>query len=121
VLVGVAFTAGGVALDLAISGGLGWIFRVCYVAGVVLAVLAVRRGSIFTAMVQPPLILAPAVLIGSWLGNGQGLVYNGFDVVKAFPLMAISTAVVVVLGLVRIIAQPIRRSAKRATRQPAGV
>jgi hypothetical protein len=70
-------------------------------------------------MVQPPLLLAPAVLIGSWLGNHQGLVYNGFDVVKAFPLMAISTGVVLVLGLVRIIAQPIRRAPKKAANRQA--
>ena len=65
------------------------------------------------------LLLAPAVLIGSWLGNHQGLVYNGFDVVKAFPLMAIATGVVLVLGLVRIIAQPIRRAPKKAANRQA--
>lgn len=122
VLVGVGFTVGGVVLSRIVSGSIGWIFTTTFVLGVVLAVLAVRRGSIFTAMVQPPLLLAPAVLIGNWLGNSQGLVYNGFEMVKAFPLMAISTAVVLVLGLVRIIAQPIRRAPRKAAnRQAANV
>ena len=114
------FTAGGVALSLIVSDSPDLdLHRVLFVDRVVLAVLAVRRGSIFTAMVQPPLLLAPAVLIGSWLGNHQGLVYNGFDMVKAFPLMAISTGVVLVLGLVRIIAQPIRRAPKKAANRQA--
>jgi hypothetical protein len=122
VLVGVVFTIGGIVLSRVVSGSIGWIFSALFIAGVVLAVLAVRRGSIFTAMVQPPLLLAPAVLIGNWLSNSQGLVYNGFEMVKAFPLMAISTAIVLVLGLIRIIAQPIRRAPKKSVnRQAANV
>ncbi len=36
-------------------------FTFCYVAGCVLAVLGVRRSGIFTAVIQPPLILFVAV------------------------------------------------------------
>lgn len=109
VLIAVIFAVGGIALDGALSGVLGWGFKACFLVGAVLAVLAVRRGSIFTAMVQPPLLLALAVLLGSRYLNGQGLIFNAFDVVKAFPTMAVCTGVVLLLGLVRIIAQPIRR------------
>jgi hypothetical protein len=109
VLIAVVFAVAGVAIDGALSGVLGWGFKALFLIGVVLAVLAVRRGSIFTAMVQPPLLLAVAVLLGSRSLNGQGLIFNAFDVVKAFPTMAVCTGVVLLLGLVRIIAQPIRR------------
>ena len=119
IVVAVGFTALGVVLSWTISGNLGWTFKICFGVGVVLAVLAVRRGSIFTAMVQAPIILAPAVLIGSVLINGQGLVYNAFDVVKAFPMMATTTAAVLVIGLVRIIAQPLRHTSKPARSRPA--
>jgi hypothetical protein len=121
VLVAALFTIAGIVLSRLAYGSLGWLFTTCFVAGTVAAVLAVRRGSIFTAMVQPPLLLAPAVLMGSWLGSKQGLVYNGFDVVKAFPLMAISTAVVLVLALVRIIAQPIHRAPRKTAHRQAAV
>lgn len=36
-------------------------FTFCYVAGCVLLVLGVRRSGIFTAVIQPPLILFVAV------------------------------------------------------------
>jgi hypothetical protein len=118
VLIAVAFAVAGIAVDGALTGALGWGFKVLFLIGVVVAVLAVRRGSIFTAMVQPPLLLAVAVLLGSRTLNGQGLIFNAFDVVKAFPTMAVCTGVVLLLGLVRIIAQPIRRGRSAPQSRP---
>ncbi len=121
VLVGVVFTAAGIAVDGATRGALGWGFKLCFVAGVVLAVLAVRRGSLFTAMVQTPILLAIGIVVGSRLVNHQGLLNTAIDVVKAFPTMAVSTAIVLVIGLVRFIAQP-NRTARPPTRHAtAGV
>jgi len=120
ILVAVVFTAVGVVIDLN-SGSeqaVGWPLRILFVAGVVLAALAVRRGAIFTAMVQPPLILAGALLFGGLLeGSGGGLLNTGLDVVRAFPLMVVGTAAAVVIGVIRLVAQPLRRRSGTTTSQ----
>lgn len=119
-MVGVIFTAAGIAADGALSGVLGWGFKCFFVVGVTLAVLAVRRGSLFTPMVQTPILLAIGVAVGSRLLTSQGLMYNAIDVVKAFPTMAVSTAIVLVIGLVRYIAQPLRTARPHTRRATAG-
>ncbi len=111
VLVAVVFTAVGVVLnlntDLAAGQATGWGLKILFVAGVVLAALAVRRGAIFTAMVQPPLVFAAGMIIGGLL-HGSGLVNTGIDLVKAFPLMLVGTAAAIIIGLIRLVAQPLR-------------
>src|SRR6478672_4444853 len=112
VLVAVVFTAVGVVIDLNSTSAqsVGWPLRILFVAGVVLAALAVRRGAIFTAMVQPPLVLAAAIVVGGLLdGSGGGLLNTGLDVVRAFPLMVVGTAAGIVIGVIRLVAQPLRR------------
>jgi len=118
ILIAVVFTAVGVVInvnaDLPDGQTTGWPLRILFVLGVALAALAVRRGSVFTAMVQPPLVLAVALMVGGMLAE-KGLVFSGVDVVKSFPLMIVGTAVGLVIGLVRLVAQPVSR------RSPADV
>lgn len=80
-----------------------------FLLGVVLAVLAVRRRAVFTAMVQPPLVGAIVLALHTYLADAAlGAAVN---VVKAFPMLAIGTGVCVVLGLVRILTAPLRDTA----------
>lgn len=120
VLIAVVLTGIGVVLNLngENPGGeaIGWALRIAFVGGVVIAVLAVRRRAVFTGMVQPPLVLAAALLIGG-LVSSKGLVLSGVDVVKSFPLMVVGTAAAVVIGLIRLVAQPLRRRDSTAANQ----
>lgn len=84
-----------------------WIF---FLVGVILAVLAVRRRAVFTAMVQPPLIGAAVILLAGKILDGQAFVFSGINVVKCFPMLAVGTGIALVLGLARIAAQPLRRA-----------
>lgn len=103
-------TGTGIGIDLTRADTLTRLFLVFYAVGCVAAVLAVARRSIFTAMVQPPLILAVAVpLVVRVLGGGStgGGLRNtvlelGLPLVNGFPTMAVTTVVTVVLGLVRM-------------------
>jgi hypothetical protein len=120
VLVAVVFTGIGVVVELngTSAQSVGWPLRILFVAGVVLAALAVRRGAIFTAMVQPPLVLAAAIVVGGLLdGSGGGLLNTGLDVVRAFPLMVVGTAAAVVIGVIRMVAQPLHRRSAAGTAQ----
>lgn len=86
----------------------GWVFGTIFTLGVVLATLAVRRGSLFTAMVQPPILLTLLVFGAFRLFGGQGTIFSASKIVTSFPIMAVATGVALLLGLVRIIAQPMR-------------
>lgn len=109
VLLAAALTLAGAAIDGAIIDALGWGFRLGFLAGVTLAVLAVRRRSVFTAMVQPPLQLAFGVVVGGLLFTSTtGLYATALKVIASFPTMAIGTAVAVVIGVIRIAAEPLR-------------
>jgi hypothetical protein len=99
--VGFAFDAGS-GKELTIA------FSVLYVAGCVAAVLAVRQSGIFTAVIQPPLILFCAVPGCYWLLHGakftglKDLAINcGYPLIERFPLMLLTAAGVLVIGLVR--------------------
>ncbi|MCP2165666.1 DUF6542 domain-containing protein [Goodfellowiella coeruleoviolacea] len=91
---------------------LGLVFQVGYFLGCLLAVLGVRRRSLFGPMVQPPLILAitvvVAVLLTSGLPSGgmtgKALVI-GTPLINSFPIMAITTAVTVLVGVLRMLTQ----------------
>ncbi len=62
ILLAVTFTAVGFAYDAGAGNGeLGAVFATFYVLGCLLAVLLVQRAGLFTAMIQPPLILFVAV------------------------------------------------------------
>jgi hypothetical protein len=73
------------------------------------ATLAVRRHSVFTAMVQPPLVVALGVVIAYVVMVSTRVLGIGLTLINAFPLMLVATAASLILGMVRIIAQPLRR------------
>jgi hypothetical protein len=109
------------AVDGMVSGTLGWGLQIGFVAGVVVAALLIRRDSLFTAMVQPPLVLVVAILVGSMLFTDAGLYATALRVVAGFPTMLVGTAAAVVIGVIRIVAQPNRssRSAAGSARRTA--
>jgi hypothetical protein len=110
ILVAVGLTAFGAAIDGIVTGTLSWGFRLGFVAGVGLAALLVRRGSIFTALVQPPLVMVVVSFISLRLMASERTTISLIKVVNAFPTMVIGTALAVVLCVIRIFAQPLRKS-----------
>jgi hypothetical protein len=84
------------------------VFAVCYVAGCLLAVLAVRKSGLFSAVIQPPLILffmVPAayfVFHGSKLTPIKDTLINcGYPLIERFPLMFFTSAAVLLVGMGR--------------------
>jgi len=119
------FTALGVFVDLQRIGTLGAVFETLYFSGCVLAMAWVRRRSLFGPLVEPPLLLAAAVPVIVLLGDGGGASTTGggtlltvaAPLVNAFPTMAATTGVVLVLGITRFVLQRDRRP--RADDRPA--
>jgi len=102
-------TAVGFAYDAG-SGDkeLGIVFAAMYVLGCIFAVLAVRQSGIFTAVIQPPLILFVAVptayflFHGGQLGGIKDLAINcGYPLIERFPLMFFTSAAVLLIGMGR--------------------
>jgi len=109
VLLAVTLTAVGFAYDAG-SGDkeLGMVFAATYVLGCIFAVLAVRQSGIFTAVIQPPLILFVAVptayflFHGGQLGGIKDLAINcGYPLIERFPLMFFTSAAVLLIGMGR--------------------
>ncbi|QYL18101.1 DUF6542 domain-containing protein [Mycolicibacterium pallens] len=109
VLIAVIATTIGFAFDAG-SGNkeLGSVFAAMYVLGCVAAVLAVRHSSIFTAVIQPPLILFVMVPGSYFLFHGASftgvkdtLINFGYPLIERFPLMLFTSAGVLLIGLVR--------------------
>jgi uncharacterized protein DUF6542 len=108
-----ALTAIGVLVDLTRIGNLSIVFTICHITGCVLAVIWVRRSGLFGPMVQPPLLVATAVPVVVLMAGsprpGQGvaeqLLVIGAPLVNAFPVMAWTTGIVLVLGLLRVVLQ----------------
>ncbi len=97
------------------------ILSVGFLLGVVLASLAVRRRAVFTAMVQPPLVLVVVVFLVRRAVLSERIPFTGLSIISLFPLMAIGTAVAVVIGAVRLLIQPLRRRrTSPPNRQTAG-
>jgi hypothetical protein len=111
VLVAVILTALGATVDGVVSGTPTWGFRIGFVAGVALAAVLVRRASIFTALVQPPLVMVVVIFVALRLMASERMTITLIKVVNTFPTMVVGTAVAVVLCVIRIFAQPLRRSA----------
>jgi Domain of unknown function (DUF6542) len=101
------------AIGYAIDAGSGHkelthVFAGFYIAGCVAAVLAVRQEAVFTAIIQPPLILFCAVPGSYWLfhgrktGNLKDLLINcGYPLIERFPLMLGTAGGVLLIGLFR--------------------
>ncbi len=109
VLVAVTATAIGFAFDAG-SGDreLSSVFGFCYSVGCLLAVLVVQQAGLFTAVIQPPLILFVAVpgsyflFHGGQLGGVKDLAINcGYPLIERFPLMLFLSAAVLLIGLGR--------------------
>jgi hypothetical protein len=124
-------TAVGLFADVQRIGTAGAVFQTLYFTSCLLAIAWVRRRSLFAPMVQPPLLLAvtvPAVVLID-AGVLDGLLAVGAPLVNSFPTMAVTTAVVLVVGAARLVVQRPRREAVRpgrdsdaargATRRPA--
>lgn len=102
-----------VAIGFAYDAGtgnreLGAVFATCYVIGCIAAVLLVRPPGVFTAVIQPPLVLfisVPAIyfLFGSDKIHGLKdlAITCGYPLIERFPLMFFTSAAVLVIGLVR--------------------
>jgi hypothetical protein len=102
----------GAFIDINSSKTVGWTFNAVFFLGALAGILLVQRRSLFAPMVQPPLILAATVPLlvlftggikkGGLLNMAVGL---GRPLVDSFPVMAVTTAVTVALGIVRIVIQ----------------
>ena len=107
----VAITA--TALGYTVDAGMGHkeltsVFAGFYIAGCVAAVLAVRQEGVFTAIIQPPLILFCAVPSAYWMFHGRKiggvkdlLINCGYPLIERFPLMLGTAGGVLLIGLVR--------------------
>jgi hypothetical protein len=109
VLIAVTLTAVGFAYDAGTGDKeLSMVFAACYVVGCVFAVLAVRQSAIFTAVIQPPLVLFVAVptayflFHGGKLGGLKDVLINcGYPLIERFPLMFFTSVVALIVGMVR--------------------
>lgn len=92
------------------GGGVPVVLWILFLVGTIAAVLIVQRRSVFTSMVQPPLIAAIVVFLFSRFSGDGGNLDAAVNVVKIFPMMAVATGVAVVLGLIRIAIAPLKSS-----------
>lgn len=100
-------TIAGIALD-ADTKELTHIFAALYVLGCVTAVLAVRQSGVFTAVIQPPLLLFCTVPASYWMFHGAAftgvkaiLINCGYPLIERFPLMLFTSAGVLLIGMIR--------------------
>ncbi|MGB1224029.1 MAG: DUF6542 domain-containing protein, partial [Mycobacterium sp.] len=109
VLVAVVASAIGFAIDIS-SGGkeLTGVFSAFYALGCLAAVLAVRQGAVFTAAIQPPLLLFVMVPGAYYLmhssdihGIKDMLINCGYPLIERFPLMFFTSAAVLLLAIAR--------------------
>ena len=127
-LLAVTLTAVGFAYDAG-SGDkeLGMVFAASYALGCIFAVLAVRQSGIFTAVIQPPLILFVAVPSAYFLFHGaqltgikDTLINFGYPLIERFPLMFFTSAAVLLIGMARwYYGMSSRRGAARSTAKDA--
>ncbi|MCG7597078.1 DUF6542 domain-containing protein [Mycobacterium sp. C3-094] len=109
ILIAVAACTAGFAIDAGSGGGaLTTVFSVLYVMGCLTAVLAVRRQGLFTAVIQPPLLLFVTVpgayflMHSSEIKGIKDLLINcGYPLIERFPLMFFTSAAVLVVGIAR--------------------
>ena len=108
VVIAVTGAAVGFAFDAGSGKELTSVFSGLYVVGCLAAVLAVRQSGVFTAVIQPPLILFCAVPGAYFLFHGakftgiKDLLINcGYPLIERFPLMLFTSTAVLLIGLVR--------------------
>ncbi|ADG79700.1 hypothetical protein TPAU25S_00542 [Tsukamurella paurometabola] len=102
-----AFTAIGPLVSDRFAGSNAGVLAIA--VGAVLAVLAVRNRSLFTAMVQPPLVMATAIPAYRWYAmpeprsTSKILTEVMFPLVSLFPWMFWITVVVLAVGAARLV------------------
>ena len=87
---------------------LGAVFAASYAIGCIAAVLLVRHSGIFTTVIQPPLILFVSVPTAYFLMHGSAftglkdvLISCGYPLIERFPLMMLTSAGVLLIGMAR--------------------
>ena len=108
-LLAVTLTAIGFAYDAGAGNKeLSMVFSASYALACIVAVLAVRQSGVFTAVIQPPLILFAAVPTAYFLFHGghldgiKDLAINcGYPLIERFPLMFFTSAAVLLIGMGR--------------------
>ena len=109
VLIAATATLTGFAIEVGSGHGeLGAVFALSYAVGCLAAVLLVRQSSVFTAVIQPPLLLFVAVPLSYFLmhrsefsGLKGFLITCGYPLIERFPLMLFTSAAVLVIGMSR--------------------
>ncbi|MCQ4122392.1 DUF6542 domain-containing protein [Rhodococcus tibetensis] len=128
ILLAVGVTCVGFAADAAGGRELTAAFSTFYFLGCVLAVLAAGNRALFTAIVQPPLILFVGVPLGQSLiadENSTALrdlaINVAYPLVNRFPIMLAATVAVLVIGGLRLFFLQQRRTgpARAAERRRA--
>lgn len=123
VAIGVLGAILGIVVDHFVgSGELTARFAVIYVLGCTVAALAVRHRALFTAVVQPPIILFIAVPVayitfGDASFSIRSMALNVIPLVNRFPLMLFTTTVVMTIGAIRLVRNRPRRSAHASNRR----
>jgi uncharacterized protein DUF6542 len=126
VVLAVTGAVAGFAFDAGSGKELTSVFAGLYVVGCLAAVLAVRQSGVFTAVIQPPLILFCAVPGAYWLFHGakftgiKDLLINcGYPLIERFPLMLFTSAGVLAIGTLRWLLARAIRPAATAEAEPA--
>ena len=108
VMIAVTATAIGFAFDAGGGNELTHVFAALYAIGCVVAVLVVRQSGVFTAVVQPPMILFVGVPGAYFLFHGAEvsglkdvLINCVYPLVERFPLMLFTSGSVLLIGLGR--------------------
>ncbi|SDP19532.1 hypothetical protein SAMN04487905_102347 [Actinopolyspora xinjiangensis] len=111
-------------IDILVWSGPGVVFTSGYLVSTLLAVMLVRRGSLFGPMVQPPLIVAivvPCLVLAMGIGFDAGdnqrqiMLSLATPLINSFPAMASATALVLAGGLLRaFVLQPLKRRGEAA-------
>jgi hypothetical protein len=107
-MIAVTATAVGFAFDAGGGRELTHVFAALYMIGCIVAILMVRQSGIFTAVVQPPMILFLSVPGAYFLFHGakitglKDIVINcAYPLIERFPLMLLTSGAVLLIGLVR--------------------
>jgi len=126
VVLAVTGTAAGFAFDAGSGKELTSVFAGLYAVGCLAAVLAVRQSGVFTAVIQPPLILFCAVPGAYWLFHGakftgiKDLLINcGYPLIERFPLMLFTSASALVIGIARWLLARVMGADATAEAEPA--
>ncbi|WP_410641471.1 DUF6542 domain-containing protein [Amycolatopsis sp. lyj-346] len=127
VLIGLGLAVVGALLGKPSQTNIPLVFTVCYIGGAVIAVCAVRRRGLFGPMVMPPLVLAvtvPSVILLTSGSQGDDTLSKALNIgsplINSFPMMAITTGVTLLIGIVRIVRErdpDAPKKAKKADRR----